>query len=254
MKRTNVMIGLASLVGAALFAGSALAVPAVFSPTGHLNVRSGPGFQYPVVAQMPANTRFPVTGCIQDYSWCSVVVGSVTGWASAPYLVTDAGGKPTNLQVSGAQLGIPIVVPTAVGAVVATPPVGAIVPTPARGPADPAGAGGSFLRDGTANSTGLRRRRSDGRRDLACGSAGLSRPGVALRLFVHQRPEGAGRAGRQEDRLRRQVDERRLRPRLDRRVDRAGGTRKRPPAMSRWKTPWKKRHNIPLQVRRRLVA
>ena len=66
---------------------------------------------------MPANTRFPVTGCIQDYSWCSVVVGNVTGWASAPYLVTDAGGKPTNLQVSGAQLGIPIVAPTP-GAVV----------------------------------------------------------------------------------------------------------------------------------------
>jgi len=78
MKRTHVMIGLASLVGAALIAGSALAVPAVFSPTGHLNVRSGPGFQYGVVAQMPANTRFPVTGCIQDYSWCSVVVGNVT--------------------------------------------------------------------------------------------------------------------------------------------------------------------------------
>ncbi len=130
MKRTHVMIGFASLAGAALIAGSALAVPAVFSPTGHLNVRSGPGFQYGVVAQMPANTRFPVTGCIQDYSWCSVVVGDVTGWASAPYLVTDAGGKPTNLQVSGAQLGIPIVVPTGVAAVVATPPVGAMVAVP----------------------------------------------------------------------------------------------------------------------------
>jgi uncharacterized protein YraI len=67
MKRTHVMIGLASLVGA-LIAGSALAALAVYSPTGHLNVRSGPGFQYGVVAQMPANMRFPVTGCIQDYS------------------------------------------------------------------------------------------------------------------------------------------------------------------------------------------
>jgi hypothetical protein len=57
------------------------------------------------------------------------VVGDVSGWASAPYLVTDAGGKPTNLQVSGAQLGIPIVVAPATGAaVVATPPVGAMVP------------------------------------------------------------------------------------------------------------------------------
>jgi uncharacterized protein YraI len=138
MKRTHVMIGLASLAGAALIAGSALAVPAVFSPTGHLNVRSGPGFQYGVVAQMPANQRFPVTGCIQDYSWCSVVVGDVTGWASAPYLVTDFGGKPTNLQVSGAQLGIPIVVPAPVAAVVATPAVGAMVPVaPAVGVVEP---------------------------------------------------------------------------------------------------------------------
>jgi uncharacterized protein YraI len=130
MQRKHAVIGLAALVGAVLLAGPALAVVAVFSPTGHLNVRSGPGFQYPVVAQMPANARFPVTGCLQDYSWCSVVVGSVTGWASAPYLVTDAGGKPTNLQVSGAQLGIPIVVPT-VAAVVAAPPVGAMVVPPA---------------------------------------------------------------------------------------------------------------------------
>jgi uncharacterized protein YraI len=138
MKRTHVMIGLASLAGAALVAGSALAVPAVFSPTGHLNVRSGPGFQYGVVAQMPANKRFPVTGCIQDYSWCSVVVDNVTGWASAPYLVTDASGKPTNLQVSGAQLGIPIVVPAPAAAVIATPAVGAMVPVaPAVGVVEP---------------------------------------------------------------------------------------------------------------------
>jgi Protein of unknown function (DUF1236)/Bacterial SH3 domain len=101
-------------------------------------VRSGPGFQYPVVAQMQANAPAPVTGCIQDYSWCSVALGGVSGWASAPYLVTDAGGKPTNLQVSGAQLGIPIVVPAAVGAVVATPPVGAMVPVaPAVGVVEP---------------------------------------------------------------------------------------------------------------------
>ena len=59
MQRKHAVIGLASFVGAMLFAGSALAVVAVFSPTGHLNVRSGPGFQYPVVAQMPANARFP---------------------------------------------------------------------------------------------------------------------------------------------------------------------------------------------------
>lgn len=130
MQRTHAMIGLASLVGAALIASPASAVTA-YSPTGHLNVRSGPGFQYAVVAQMQANAPAEITACIADYSWCSVATGGVTGWASGPYLVTDAGGKLTNLQVSGAQLGIPIVVaPDTGAAVVATPPVGAMVAVP----------------------------------------------------------------------------------------------------------------------------
>jgi len=123
------MIGLASLFGALLFAGPASAVTA-YSPTGHLNVRSGPGFQYPVVGEMQQNVPAAVTGCISNYTWCGVAIGGVTGWASAEYLVTDAGGKLTNLQVSGAQLGIPIVVPEGVGEVVATPPVGAMVAVP----------------------------------------------------------------------------------------------------------------------------
>ena len=76
MKRTKAMIGLASLIGAAMVAGPAMAVTA-YSPTGHLNVRSGPGFQYPAVAQMQANAPAPVTGCIADYSWCSVALGGL---------------------------------------------------------------------------------------------------------------------------------------------------------------------------------
>jgi uncharacterized protein YraI len=131
MKRMHAMIGLASLFGAAVAAGPALAVTAS-SPTGHLNVRSGPGFQYSVVAQMQANVPAQVTGCVTDYSWCAVALaGGVTGWASAPYLVTSAAGTPKNLQVAGAQLGIPTITPVNTGAaVVATPPVGAMVPVP----------------------------------------------------------------------------------------------------------------------------
>lgn len=133
MKRMHAMIGLASLLGAAMAAGPALAVTAS-SPTGHLNVRSGPGFQYSVVAQMQANVPAQVTGCVSDYSWCAVALaGGVTGWASAPYLVTSAAGTPKNLQVAGAQLGIPTITPVNTGsAVVATPPVGAMVPVPAN--------------------------------------------------------------------------------------------------------------------------
>jgi uncharacterized protein YraI len=131
MQRVHVKIGFASLLGAAFLAGPALALTAV-SPTGHLNVRSGPGFQYPVVGQIQANVPAQITGCVTDYSWCAVALPSgATGWASAPYLVTTAAGQPKNLQVAGAQLGIPTITPVNTGAaVVATPPVGDMVPVP----------------------------------------------------------------------------------------------------------------------------
>src|SRR4029078_7341334 len=107
MHRTHVMIGLASLLGAALAAGPALAVTAS-SPTGHLNVRSGPGFQYQGVSEIAANQHAQSTGCVSDYSWCAVALpGGVTGWASAPYLVTSAAGTPQNLPVVGCPLRSP---------------------------------------------------------------------------------------------------------------------------------------------------
>lgn len=130
MNRMYAMIGLVSLMGAALIATPAAAITA-HSPTGHLNVRSGPGVHYAVVGQLQANVPADITGCISDFTWCSVASGALTGWCSAEYLVTSAGGTPTNLKVSGANLGIPVVVAPATGAgAVATPPVGAMVPVP----------------------------------------------------------------------------------------------------------------------------
>ncbi|MGE5261296.1 MAG: DUF1236 domain-containing protein [Actinomycetota bacterium] len=131
MKSVHVTFGLASLLGVALVATPVLAVTA-YSPTGHLNVRNGPGFQYAVIDQIQANTPAQITGCVTDYSWCAVALaGGATGWASAPYLVTKAEGTPKNLQVAGAQLGIPTITPVNTGSpVVATPPVGEMVPVP----------------------------------------------------------------------------------------------------------------------------
>ena len=206
MHRTQVMIGLASLLGAALAAGPALAVTAS-SPTGHLNVRSGPGFQYQVVSQIPANTPAQITGCVSDYSWCAVALpGGVTGWASAPYLVTSAAGTPKNLQVVGAQLGIPVVTPANTGApVVATPPVGAMgpgAPTVWCCPGGRSTPDGPVLHDAAGDPTGSSQRRGDGRSGVASGGADLSHPAIALRLFLRQRATGSGRADRATDRLR----------------------------------------------------
>jgi len=120
-----------------LAAGPALAIPGY--STAHLNLRTGPGTQYPVVGMMEYNVRTNITGCLVDYSWCSVAVAGINGWASAEYLVIDKGGQV--MQITGPDSGIPVVeaegvavvvAPAAVGVVVgANGHVAAIVPEPA---------------------------------------------------------------------------------------------------------------------------
>lgn len=104
-------------------AGPALAVQGY--STAHLNLRSGPGTQYPVVGMMEYNVRNNITGCIADYSWCSVAVAGLSGWASAEYLVIDKGGEV--MQITGPDSGIPVVVAEGVAEVVAPATVGVVV-------------------------------------------------------------------------------------------------------------------------------
>ncbi len=117
-------------------AGPALAVPGY--STAHLNLRTGPGTQYPVVGVMEYNTPADITGCINDYSWCSITVAGLNGWASAEYLVINQGDQVQ--QITGPDSGIPVVeadveavvAPASVGVVVAANGnVAAIVPEPA---------------------------------------------------------------------------------------------------------------------------
>jgi uncharacterized protein YraI len=111
-------------VGVTLFA----AVPALAVPgysTAHLNLRTGPGTQYPVVGMMEYNVRTDITGCIADYSWCSVSVAGLNGWASAEYLVIDKGGEV--MQITGPDSGIPLVEAEGVAEVVAPATVGVVV-------------------------------------------------------------------------------------------------------------------------------
>jgi uncharacterized protein YraI len=105
--------------------------------TAHLNLQQ-PGHQYPVVGMMEYNVRTDITGCIADYSWCSMTVAGLSGWASAEYLVIDKGGEV--MQVTGPDSGIPVVeaavdevvAPASVGAIVAANgQIEAIVPEPA---------------------------------------------------------------------------------------------------------------------------
>src|SRR5262245_47552297 len=60
--------------------------------TATINVRSGPGQQFGILALIGADTPVTVKGCIEAATWCSVDAGSTQGWASSQYLATNITG------------------------------------------------------------------------------------------------------------------------------------------------------------------
>ena len=60
----------------------AVQAQAAFTAT-TVNVRAGPGRDYPLVAVLPAGLQVAVQGCLTDYSWCDVVAGPNRGWVYA---------------------------------------------------------------------------------------------------------------------------------------------------------------------------
>jgi len=71
----------------ALSSGFAAAAPAVVQ--NDVNLRAGPGVEFPVIAAMPAGARVDVTGC--QGSWCQVAFNGTAGWASRAYMGLGGG-------------------------------------------------------------------------------------------------------------------------------------------------------------------
>ncbi len=81
------------LVGLMAFAHTAeaqtrqLALPVLIVNTGNLNVRSGPGPQYTVLAVAPGGTRLPVLGTNADNSWYLVATSAGAGWVDVSFTI-----------------------------------------------------------------------------------------------------------------------------------------------------------------------
>jgi uncharacterized protein YraI len=71
----------------ALSSGVAAAAPAVVQ--NDLNLRAGPGIEYPVVAAMPGGATVDVMGC--EAGWCRVAYRGTMGWASRAYMGLGGG-------------------------------------------------------------------------------------------------------------------------------------------------------------------
>lgn len=79
---------------AALFlaSGAAFAQSSVIATT-DLNVRAGPGPEYPVVGVIGIDGSAELLGCMEGSNWCQVSANGVEGWAFSDYLVGDFSGS-----------------------------------------------------------------------------------------------------------------------------------------------------------------
>ncbi|GAA4124421.1 DUF1236 domain-containing protein [Aminobacter aganoensis] len=117
-----------AVAGALLaFSGPSFADVAVQAAT-DLNVRAGPGPQYPVVGVIGAGQATTLRGCLESSKWCSVADSGGDGWVYSDYLVGDFGGQQVVLSARPADSGVIVVDPPAAAAdVVIDGTTGAIV-------------------------------------------------------------------------------------------------------------------------------
>lgn len=96
-------------VAAMLFSGAAYAQQSVVAST-DLNVRSGPGPQYPVIGVIGVDEQATLMGCVDGSMWCQVDAGGVAGWAYSDYLIGDNSGVEVVVTKRPAEMEVPVVV------------------------------------------------------------------------------------------------------------------------------------------------
>lgn len=75
--------------------------------TTDLNMRAGPGTQFPVVNVLTGGRTVTVHGCVRNLSWCDVTTRRDRGWVSARYLTEERRRRP--IVELGPSIGLPII-------------------------------------------------------------------------------------------------------------------------------------------------
>lgn len=105
MKRILAQMFIAAACGAVPLAAHAQAAYAAKA----VNMRAGPGRDYPVVTVVAGNVPLAVQGCVNGYTWCDVVAGPYRGWVYAGNIDYAYNGQYVPLLSNGPELGIAIV-------------------------------------------------------------------------------------------------------------------------------------------------
>ncbi|CDM58554.1 MULTISPECIES: DUF1236 domain-containing protein [Rhizobium] len=103
--KRNLFLAGAIVVGSAGLAQADMAATAI----NDLNVRAGPGPQYPSLGIATRGSQAILDGCIQGSRWCRVDVNGVRGWVYAEYLQVQQGGSSVIVEQHQVDLGVPVV-------------------------------------------------------------------------------------------------------------------------------------------------
>jgi uncharacterized protein YraI len=97
------------IAAAILIVAPATAFAARGYATNTVNMRAGPGTEYPVVMTIPGGAHITINGCLSDYAWCDVTFRRNRGWVSADYLNYFYGNRYVYLPDYVGVVGVPIV-------------------------------------------------------------------------------------------------------------------------------------------------
>jgi uncharacterized protein YraI len=72
-----------------------------------VQMRSGPGNEFPTVTRLAKNLSVDIHGCLKDWDWCDVSWRGNRGWVRADSVYSQKGDEHLPIQRYGTQLGIP---------------------------------------------------------------------------------------------------------------------------------------------------
>src|SRR5690606_8732618 len=106
--RTRLLL---SAAAGALLASSTLAMAQTsVVATTDLNLRAGPGPEYPVIGAIAVDDQAMLNGCIEGSKWCEVSYGDLSGWAYSDYLIADNSGVELIVTERPAEMEVPVAV------------------------------------------------------------------------------------------------------------------------------------------------
>ncbi|WP_445679724.1 SH3 domain-containing protein [Radicibacter daui] len=105
MRKKTLSIAAAAALAIVGVAASASARPGYVGPS--MNLRAGPGTDFPAAALIAAGAAVEIYGCLSGWGWCEVGYNGNHGWVSGQYLQVPQYGPVVQY---GPQVGISITV------------------------------------------------------------------------------------------------------------------------------------------------